>query len=236
MGTRCLSRALLLCSALAIWTACLYADRAEARSAWPEGQVVTPQSSIARPEDVGIRAHSTINLFIPSGGPESIAPPSPSRTVAPAELPPLSGLYSWNTPASLACAYRLVPRQDESCNPYIVTRNPSGGSRAIAIVDAFDAPNAASDLAVFSAQFGLPPADFHKIYASAGSCTSGGTQPAYDAGWESEESLSIEWAHAMAPGARIYLVEAASGDLADLLAAVLWPTNACPRTGVAKSR
>jgi hypothetical protein len=42
------------------------------------------------------------------------------------ELPPFSGLYSWNTAASLACVYRLVPVQDESCNPYVVTRNPAG--------------------------------------------------------------------------------------------------------------
>jgi len=42
----------------------------------------------------------------------------------------------------------------------------------------------------------------------------------FDPGWESEESLNIEWAHAMAPGATIYLVEAASASLDDLLAAV----------------
>src|SRR5262249_6627463 len=33
-------------------------------------------------------------------------------------------------------------------------------------------------------------------------------------------TLNIEWAHAMAPGARIYLIEAASDSLADMLAAV----------------
>jgi subtilase family serine protease len=186
----------------------------------PAGQIVTPSSSIARPEDVGTRARTTIKLFIPADGLASIVPPSPLSAATPEDLPPFPGLYAWNTPASLACVYRLVPVQDEGCNPYVVTRNPSGGSRSIAIVDAFDAPNATSDLAAFSTQFGLPPADLHKIYASAGSCSSGGTQPGYDPGWEVEETLNIEWAHAMAPGARIYLVEAASDSLSDLLTAV----------------
>jgi subtilase family serine protease len=39
-------------------------------------------------------------------------------------------------------------------------------------------------------------------------------------GWELEESLDVEWAHAMAPGASITLVEANSDDTNDLLAAV----------------
>jgi kumamolisin len=83
--------------------------------------------------------------------------------------------------------YGLVPTVDNSCNPYVVTQNPSGGSRAIAVVEAFDAPNLASDLAVFSAQFGLvapTAATFQVIYASAGRCAAGGAKPGYDPGWE----------------------------------------------------
>ena len=94
------------------------------------------------------------------------------------------------------------------------TLNPSGGSRVIAIVDAFDDPNAATDLAMFSTQFGLPAANFSKVFAS-------GVKPPQDptGGWELEASLDIEWAHAMAPTARIILVEAASNSLSNLLAA-----------------
>jgi subtilase family serine protease len=82
----------------------------------------------------------------------------------------------------------------------------------IAIVDAYDAPNAASDLAAFSTQFGLPAASFEVVYAS-------GSRPAYNAGWELEESLDVQWSHAMAPDAKIVLVEAASNSDSDLLAA-----------------
>jgi kumamolisin len=220
MGRRGLSLTLLLSPALAIGMLTFSANPSQAQQVLSNGQIVTPPSGIAGPEDLGVRARTTVKFFIPAGEPTDVTPPSARHGATPEELPPVSGLYTWNTPASLACVYRLVPVEDESCNPYVVTSNPSVGSRAIAIVDAFDAPNAATDLAAFSAQFGLPPADLHKVYASAGSCSPGGTQPSYDPGWESEETLNIEWAHAMAPGARIYLVEAASDALSDLLTAV----------------
>jgi hypothetical protein len=44
-----------------------------------------------------------------------------------------------------------------------------------------------------------PPANFQVVYASAGACTTGGTKPAYDLGWEAEATLDIQWVHAMAP-------------------------------------
>jgi kumamolisin len=88
-------------------------------------------------------------------------------------------------------------------------------------VDAYDNPHAASDLATFSSFYGLPAASFTKFYANktfnpAASCS--GT-PKGDTGWGLEEDLDIEWAHAMAPSAKIYLVEACSSNLSDLLIA-----------------
>jgi hypothetical protein len=154
MERRRLLLTLVACSALASGFS-FSGGHAETHSAMPRGQIVSPSSSIAHPEDAGVRVHTTVKLFVPAGGRATITPPSPLHGVTPEELPPFPGLYSWNTPASLACVYRLVRVQDDSCNPYVVTRIPSAGSRAIAVVDAFDAPNAASDLAAFSAQFGL---------------------------------------------------------------------------------
>jgi len=78
-------------------------------------------------------------------------------------------------------------------------------------------------LAVFSAQFGLPAptvANFQVVNASAGARTPGGTKPSYDPGWEAEASLDVQWVHAMAPHAKVYLVEAVSDGLTDLFAAV----------------
>jgi subtilase family serine protease len=93
-----------------------------------------------------------------------------------------------------------------------------GAGQTIAIVDAFDDPNIESDLAVFSNAFGLPACTtsnqcFKKIYAS-------GKKPRTDPGWALEIALDVEWAHAIAPDAKILLVEAASNSFADLLQAV----------------
>ncbi len=77
---------------------------------------------------------------------------------------------------------------------------PTGGVGAIAIIDAGDYPTAATDLAAFSTQFGLPQADLTVVYAQ-------GTKPPVYSEWLVEEALDIEWAHAMAPNAKIFLVE-----------------------------
>jgi subtilase family serine protease len=74
-----------------------------------------------------------------------------------------------------------------------------------------------SDLQVFSAQFGLPAptfANFQVVYAN-------GQQPPVNAQWNLEAALDIQWAHAMAPNAKIYLIEAASNSYANLMNAVL---------------
>ncbi len=164
------------------------------------GKVVTPDSSIEKATDLGKRAHTNIRLFIPA---------KPLQNAQPLGAP-YSG-YAYETPASLGCVYGLT-KAVKGCDPNALTANPTGGANMIAIVDAYDAPNAASDLAAFSTQFGLPAPSFQVVYAS-------GAKPAHDDGWEIEESLDVQWAHAMAPEAKIVLVEAASNSFADLLAA-----------------
>ena len=95
----------------------------------------------------------------------------------------------------------------------------SGAGSTIAIVDAYDDPSAESDLGVFSAQYGLPACTrangcFAKVNQN------GGTHyPKANASWTLEISLDIQWAHAIAPGAKIILVEASSNSFANLLAA-----------------
>lgn len=168
-----------------------------------KGTVVIPKSSIEAAGDAGVRVHTNIRQFVPAEGFHSAQ--------ALSGAPPYVGYY-YETPASLGCIYKLTTVV-KGCDPNSVTLNPAGGSNAIAIVDAYDAPYAENDLRSFSLQFGLPSANFQTVYAS-------GHQPPSDAGWELEESLDIEWAHAMAPNAKLYLVEAASDSFSDLLTAV----------------
>ena len=179
-----------------------------AQHAKPAGTVFVPESSIrqAQPLISGFegesKAFTNVALFMPA---IKIEPMAGSETAPPAP-------YFVETPASIACVYGLVPKQD-GCSPNAVRTNASGGSKIIAIVDAYDAPAIKSDLEAFSKRFGLPPANLDVVFAS-------GTRPANNKGWEIEICLDVEWAHAMAPDARIILVEANSNSYTDLLAAV----------------
>lgn len=160
-------------------------------------------------------ARTHIRILAPSGNTLTFG----TNAAQPAELPPYPG-YLFETPASLACDYSLVFDPVPGCNPNRTTVDPQGGSRAIAIVDAYDDPTAHSDLATFSEQFGLPAANLVVVYAN-------GAPPPVDptGGWEVEESLDIEYSHAMAPGATIYLVETASNSFTDLFTGVEVASN-----------
>jgi hypothetical protein len=96
-----------------------------------------------------------------------------------------------------------------------------GTGQTIAIIDAYNDPNIKSDLNVFDTQFGLGSANLKIVNQTGGS-----TLPTTDSGWAGEISLDVEWAHAIAPGASILLVEATSSDLTDLMAGVNYARNA----------
>jgi subtilase family serine protease len=93
----------------------------------------------------------------------------------------------------------------------------TGKGQNIAIVVAFHYPTAEKDLNFFSKQFGLPKPKL-KVHFAAG------VQPPVDPSWALEAAIDIQWAHSLAPGATIHLVEAASDTIGDLLAAVDFAT------------
>ena len=110
-----------------------------------------------------------------------------------------------------------------------LTTVATGGSKVVAVVDAYDYPTAKADLAAFSKQYGLPAvtaSNFQVVYA-------GGSKPSQDStgGWEVEEALDIDMAHALAPGAKVILVEAASNSFADLFAAETVASNLVSQAG-----
>jgi subtilase family serine protease len=101
-------------------------------------------------------------------------------------------------PFQLQRAYNLNPLFGHGLN---------GNGRTIAIVDSFGSPTIAADLAQFDADFGLPaPPQLRVIHPA-------GAPPPFDptdddmVGWAYETTLDVEWAHALAPGAKILLVE-----------------------------
>lgn len=102
------------------------------------------------------------------------------------------------TPASLACVYQLV--SGPSGCPIATSKTvPTGGIGAIAIIDAGFYPTAQSDLSAFDAQFGIPDTTLTQVWT-------GTVQPPSYNNWLVEEALDIEWAHAMAPKAKLFLV------------------------------
>jgi hypothetical protein len=111
------------------------------------------------------------------------------------------------TPANIQAAYTI----------------PAGGGAGltVAIVDAYNDPNAESDLAVYRAQFGLPPCTtangcFKKV-SQTGSTTS---LPTNDSGWAGEIALDLDMVSAACPSCKILLVEATSSSMANLGTAV----------------
>jgi kumamolisin len=105
------------------------------------------------------------------------------------------------TPGSIACVYQLVSGPT-GCPIATSKTVPSGGIGAIAVVDAGYYPTAQSDLDAFDAYFGIPATNVNQVWP-------GKTRPPSYSDWAVEEALDIEWAHAMAPQAKLFLVVSA---------------------------
>jgi N-acetylneuraminic acid mutarotase/uncharacterized protein YegP (UPF0339 family) len=95
-----------------------------------------------------------------------------------------------------------------------------GAGQTVAIVDAYDDPNAEADLAIYRQQYGLPPCTtangcFKKVDQRGGT-----SYPAGNTGWAGEISLDVDMVSAAAPNAHIVLVEADSANFSDLGTAV----------------
>jgi subtilase family serine protease len=177
----------------------------------PKGRIIVPP--ISDPHRRGV--HTNFKIFVPEG--RGISSPVTDFTFA-------------ETPASMGCVYKVGPNY-AGCNPATGgTNHPSGGWGAIAVVEAYHDPNIASDLAFFDTHFGLPVAKLQVVIANSSFGTLGGgfSMPLKAScsgvpvngnflGWDLEESLDAEWAHAMAPAAKIIVVEACSQSLEDLL-------------------
>ena len=99
------------------------------------------------------------------------------------------------------------------------TSDTVGTGKTIAIVDAYDDPNAEADLGVFSTAFNLPACTTTNGCFKKVNQTGGTNYPRTNSGWALEISLDIQWAHAIAPGANILLVEASSNSFTNLMVA-----------------
>jgi hypothetical protein len=104
--------------------------------------------------------------------------------------------------------------------------NGNAGGRTVAIVDAYDDPNAESDLATYRSTYGLPACTtangcFKKVNQSGVQ----GSYPAGNTGWAGEISLDVDMVSAACPSCHILLVEANSPTNANLGTAVNTAVN-----------
>ena len=157
------------------------------------GHTLIPDVSREHPGDRGVRMHTNFVIHVDSKiHPDAGGPPAGATSVA--QLRSIYGLPS------------------------------TGGAGTICIVDAYNYTTALADFNTYAKQYGLPVETstvatastnkvFQVVYGS-------GTKPRGNAGWNQEEALDIEISHAMAPNAKIVLVEASSATNAALFQAV----------------
>jgi kumamolisin len=158
---------------------------APAQDGSARGTVVAPPSTLGIP---GL-PHTPLYIFVPEGGANPLIP-------------------SGETPASIACIYG-VTKKTTGC-PKTGTTVPTGGSNAIAVVEYGSNSTMKSDLNTFVKQWGLAAPNVTEICATGSSCPSNdGT------GWDLETALDVQWAHSMAPNAKLYVVEFSSDPIGD---------------------
>jgi subtilase family serine protease len=99
---------------------------------------------------------------------------------------------------------------------YDLPSSSKGSGQIVALVDAYDNPDAASDLATYRSTFGLPAANFTKYNQNGQQ----GDYPQGSPGWGVEIDLDIEMVSAACPNCTIYLIEANSSNPSDMDTAV----------------
>ncbi len=108
----------------------------------------------------------------------------------------LSSFIHCYTPTDIFAAYGVDALHAEGT---------TGKGQTIVIVDAYGSPTALSDLQHFSTTFGLPAPDLTIVHPT-GTPAFNPAQHGIQVGWAFETSLDLQWAHAIAPDAKLVLV------------------------------
>ena len=167
--------------------------------------VVVPGAALA---PIGLAAPSTPAPVVAHQLSRSCGDPTPGLVACRAvQNVPISGngqvvhqavtqtdLPSGYGPADLQSAYKLP--------------TAGGAGQTVAVVDAYDDPNAEADLGVYRAKYGLPTCtSANGCFRKVGNFGSN-VLPAADSGWAQEISLDLDIVSAACPGCNILLVEA----------------------------
>ncbi len=110
------------------------------------------------------------------------------------------------------------PAQLQNAYGLSAAASTPGGGETVAVVDAYNDPKAASDLAAYRTAFALPACTIAAGCLAIENQFGGTSLPRSDrsGGWELEESLDLDMVSAICPNCKIILVEANSASIADL--------------------
>jgi subtilase family serine protease len=147
----------------------------------------------------------------PSPAVAALAVAAPAVLISPAALHIRSAAAAPPTTAYCEQHYKIAcyePGQVQQAYnlPPLLRRGIDGTGQTIVIVDSFGSPTIAHDLSVFDRTFGLPAPPSLKVIQPAGKVAPY-TPTSTREGWAGETNLDVEYAHVMAPGANILLVE-----------------------------
>jgi subtilase family serine protease len=107
------------------------------------------------------------------------------------------------------CGYQPSEIQTAYELNQVYSQGLDGTGQTIVIIDAFGSPSLASDVALFDQLYGLPAINLTQIVVN-------GPITLSNASFASETTLDVEWAHAIAPGAKIVLVLAKNSSFTEL--------------------
>ena len=166
--------------------------------------------------------------------------PGPAVRVCPSDGPGLARCLAWKrtdgvrpnvipgySPASLQAAYSLT-----------AASSANGAGQIVAIVDAYDDPNAEADMNFYRTTFALPACTtangcFLKINQLGATSPLPGTD--VTGGWEAEESLDLDMVSAICPNCSILLIEGNNNNTSNLFAAEDAATTTCTTNVVSNS-
>ncbi|MFF3991362.1 S8 family serine peptidase [Streptomyces sp. NPDC001797] len=169
-------------------------------------QIARTGRGVAAATSVAALAATALTAAAPAAAPHTLAVPAVvGHTLAHRVSSPLSSAQcqaKWQincyTPLQYRTAYDLNA---------LYRKGVTGKGRTIVIVDSYGSPTVQHDLDVYSKQFGLPSTKVKVV--------KWGHVPAFDpknpdmTGWAGETTLDVEMAHAVAPAAKIVVVETA---------------------------
>ncbi|KJS58735.1 S53 family peptidase [Streptomyces rubellomurinus] len=191
----------------------------------------TPTSAVARKSVLAVAGAAALAISsFAAAAPAGAAPTVYSKggtswvracdTLAKGDTVSCHALKVVNTPQQLspnAMPSGLGP--SDLLSAYKLPAN-GGAGMTIAIVDAYDDPNAESDMNAYRAQFGLPSCTTANGCFKKVNETGGTKYPRANSGWAGEISLDLDMVSAIAPNAHVILVEASTANMTDLGASV----------------